>query len=111
MQDVQSEIERSDKRFWRYFSRMNYLWITISLITLIIATDGTFKEHPGYLHDWHLFAIVALSLVVLSIYMLALFSHSIFKNRQLDWPVPLSWSLPFWLGPYIGFLLLSLIDT
>ena len=111
MQDVQTEIEQGNERFWRYFSRMNYLWTAISLVTLIIAAKSTFQAHPSYIHDWHLFAVVALSLVVLGIYVLALFSHSIFKNRQLDWPVPLFWSLPFWLGPYIGFMLLSLIDN
>ena len=111
MQDVQTEIEQSNERFWRYFSRMNYLWTTISLITLIIAAKSTFQAHPSYLHDWHLFAVIVLSLVVLGIYVLALFSHSIFKNRQVDWPLPLIWSLPFWLGLYIGFLLLSLTDN
>ena len=111
MQNMQTEVERGDERFWRYFSRMNYLWITISLITLISATKNAFQTHPSYTHDWHLFAIVALSLAVLSIYVLALFSHSIFKNRQVGWPLPLSWSLPFWLGLYIGFTLLSLIDN
>ena len=111
MQDVRTEIERGNQRFWRYFSRMNYVWITISLITLITATRSTFQAHPAYIHDWHLLAIVALSLVMLGIYVLALFSHSIFKNRSMDWPLPLVWSLPFWLSLYIGFVLLSLIDN
>lgn len=111
MQDVQTEIERGNERFWRYFSRMNYVWTAISLFTLIIAAKSTFQAHPSYIHDWHLFAVVALSLVVLGIYVLALFSRSIFKNHALDWPLPLVWSLPFWLSLYIGFTLLSLIDN
>ena len=111
MQNVQTEIEQGNERFWRSFSRMNYVWITISLITIIIAAKGTFQAHPAYLHDWHLFAVAALSLIVLSIYFVALFCHSIFRNRQLGWPLPLFWSLPFWLSLYIGFMLLSLIDN
>ena len=111
MHDVQTEIEQANERFWRSFSRMNYIWIAISLATLIIAAKSTFQAHPAYMHDWHLFAVVALSLVVMGIYVLALFIHSIFKNRQLDWPLPLFLALPFWLGLYIGFLLLSLIDN
>jgi signal transduction histidine kinase len=111
MQNVQTEIEQGNERFWRIFSRMNYIWITISLITLIIAAKSAFQAHPSYLHDWHLFAIVALSLEVLGVYSLALFSHIIFKNRHLGWPLPLYWSLPFWLSLYIGFTLLSLINN
>ncbi|HET9999270.1 MAG TPA: sensor histidine kinase, partial [Ktedonobacteraceae bacterium] len=76
-----------------------------------IAAKGTFDAHPAYLHDWHLFAIAALSIVVLGIYFLAMFSRTIFKNHPLDWPLPLVWSLPFWLGLYIGFMLLSLISN
>ena len=111
MRNVRTEIEQGNQRFWRIFSRMNYVWITISLITLIIAAKATFQEHPAYLHDWHLFAVVALSLVVLGVYSLALFIHPIFKNRRLGWPLPLSWSLPFWFTLYAGFMLLSLIDN
>lgn len=111
MQNVQTEIEQGNERFWRIFSRMNYIWITISLITLIVAAKSTFQAYPSYLHDWHLFAIVVLSLLVLGVYSLALFSHIIFQNRQLDWPLPLYWSLPFWFSLYAGFFLLSLIDN
>jgi len=111
MQNVQTEIEQANQRFWRYFSRMNIVWMAISLLTIIIAAKSTFQAHPAYLHDWHLFAISALSLVVLGIYFMALFHRTIFKNRVLAWPPPLSWSLPFWFGLYIGFMLLSLIDN
>ena len=111
MQNMQTEIEQANERFWRYFSRMNYVWIGISLITIIIAAKSTFQAHPAYVHDWHLFAIAALSLVVLGIYFVAMFSRTIFKNCNLVWPLPLAWSLPFWLGLYLGFTLLSLIDT
>jgi signal transduction histidine kinase len=111
MQNVQTEIEQANERFWRYFSRMNYVWISISLITIVIAAKSTFQAHPAYLHDWHLFAISVLSLVVLGIYFVAIFSRTIFKNCNLVWPLPLVWSLPFWLGLYIGFTLLSLIDN
>jgi signal transduction histidine kinase len=110
MQNVQTEIEQANERFWRYFSRMNIVWTAISLITIIIAAKSTFQAHPAYLRDWHLFAIAALSLVVLSIYFLALFQRTIFKNRALVWPPPLSLTLPFWFGLFIGFTLLSLID-
>ncbi len=111
MQNLQTEIEQANERFWRYFSRMNYVWISISLITIVIAAKSTFQAHPAYLHDWHLFAIAALSLVVMSIYFVAIFSRTFFKNCNLAWPLPLVWSLPFWLGLYIGFTLLSLIDN
>ncbi len=111
MQDVQTEIEQANERFWRYFSRMNYVWISVSLITIIVAANGTFQDHPTYLHDWHLFAIAVLSIIVLGVYFVAMFSRTIFKNRVLAWPLPLSWSLPFWLSLYIGFALLSLIDN
>ncbi|MGH2494248.1 MAG: sensor histidine kinase [Ktedonobacteraceae bacterium] len=111
MQNVQCEIEQADERFWRSFSRMNIVWTAISLITIIIAAKGTFDAHPAYLHDWHLFAIAALSLVVLGVYFLAMFSRFIFKNYAVEWPLPLVWSLPFWLGLYLGFMLLSLIDN
>ncbi len=111
MQDVQTEIEQANERFWRYFSRMNYLWMTVSLITLIIAAKSTFQEHPAYLHDWHLLAIVALSLVMMGIYCLALFNRVFFKSRALQWPPSLSIALPFWCSLYIGFVLLSLIDN
>src|SRR5579859_6070389 len=111
MQNMQTEIEQANERFWRYFSRMNYVWISISLITIIIAAKSTFQAHPAYVHDWHLFAIAALSLLVLGIYFVAMFSRTIFKNCDLVWPLPLAWSLPFWLGLYLGFTLLSLIDT
>ena len=47
MQNVQTEIEQSNERFWRYFSRMNYVWISISLITIIIAAKSTFQAHPA----------------------------------------------------------------
>src|ERR1700726_4582517 len=103
MQNVQNEIEQGNERFWRSFSRMNIVWIAISLITIIIAAKSTFQAHPAYLHDWHLFAIAALSLVVLGIYFLALFHWTIFKNRVLAWPPPLSLALPFWFGLFIGF--------
>jgi signal transduction histidine kinase len=111
MQNVQSEIEQANERFWRYFSRMNIVWMAISLITIIVAAKSTFQAHPAYLHDWHLFGIAALSLVVLGIYFLALFQRTIFKNRALAWPPPLSLSLPLWFGLFIGFTLLSLIDN
>src|SRR5689334_9596147 len=111
MQDVQSEIEQANERFWRYFSRMNYLWMTVSLITLIIAAKSTFQEHPAYLHDWHLFAIVVLSLVLMGIYCLALFNRVFFKSCALQWPPSLSIALPFWCSLYAGFVLLSLIDN
>jgi signal transduction histidine kinase len=111
MQNVQTEIEQGNERFWRSFSRMNIVWIAISLITIIIAAKSTFQAHPGYLHDWHLFAISALSLVVLGLYVLALFSWTIFKGRVPGWPLPLTWSLPFWFSLFIGFTLLSLIDN
>jgi len=111
MQNVQTEIEQGNKRFWRSFSRMNIVWITISLITIIIAAKSTFQAHPAYLHDWHLFAVAALSLLVLGIYFLALFHWTIFKNRVLAWPPPLSLALPFWFGLFTGFTLLSLIDN
>ncbi len=111
MQNVQTEIEQGNERFWRSFSRMNIIWIAISLITIIIAAKSTFQAHPAYLHDWHLFAIAALSLVVLGIYFLALFHWTIFKNRVLAWPPPLSLALPFWSCLFIGFALLSLIDN
>ena len=86
MQDVQTEIERGNERFWRYFSRMNYVWMVVSLVTLIIAAKGTFQDHPTYLRDWHLLAIVALSLVMMGIYCLALFYRVLFKSRALQWP-------------------------
>lgn len=111
MRNVQNEIERANERFWRSFSRMNIVWTAVSLITIIIAAKSTFDAHPAYLHDWHLFAIAALSLVVLGVYFLAMFSRTIFKNHPLDWPLSLAWSLPFWFGLYIGFTLLSLIDN
>jgi signal transduction histidine kinase len=111
MQDMQTEIEQANERFWRSFSRMNYVWISISLISIIVAANSTFQAHPTYLHDWHLFAIAVLSLIVLGIYFVAIFSRTIFKNRVLAWPLPLFWSLPFWLSLYIGFALLSLIDN
>lgn len=111
MRNVQNEIERANERFWRSFSRMNIVWTAVSLITLVIAAKSTFDAHPAYLHDWHLFAIAALSLVVLGVYFLAMFSRTIFKNHPLDWPLSLAWSLPFWFGLYIGFTLLSLIDS
>jgi signal transduction histidine kinase len=111
MQNVQTEIEQANQRFWRYFSRMNIVWTAISLITIIIAAKSTFQAHPGYLHDWHLYAIAALSLIVLSIYILALFQWTIFKGRILTWPPPLSRSLPFWSSLFVGFILLSLFDN
>jgi signal transduction histidine kinase len=111
MQNVQTEIEQANERFWRYFSRMNIVWTSITLITIIIAAKSTFQAHPAYFHDWHLFAISALSLVVLSIYVLALFHWTIFKGHITSWPPPLSWSLPFWASLFIGFTLLSLIDN
>jgi signal transduction histidine kinase len=111
VQDVQTEIERSNERFWRYFSRMNYIWIMVSIVTLVIAANATFQDHPAYLHDWHLLAIIALSLVVLGIYGLTLFHRNFFKNRPLRWPPSLSLALPFWCSLYAGFVLLALIDN
>lgn len=111
MQNVQTEIERGNERFWRYFSRLNYLWMAISLFTLVIAANGTFQEHPAYLHDWHLLAIVALSLVMMGIYCLALFNRVFFKSQGVEWPPSLAISLPLWCSLYVGFVLLTLIDN
>lgn len=111
MQDMQTEIEQDNERFWRYFSRMNYVWIAITLVAIITAAHNAFQIHPTYLHDWHLFAIAALSLAVLGIYCLALFHRIIFKDYSAGWPLPLALSLPFWCGLFSGFVLLSLIDN
>ncbi len=112
MQNMQSQIERANERFQRNFFKMNIVWIGVSLITITVAANGTFQHHPAYLHDWHLFAIAGLSIVVLSVYVLGILGRSIsWKPRPTTWPAPLSWSLPTWITLYTGFMLLSLIDS
>src|SRR6185312_11769646 len=92
------------------FRMFNYIWVIISVISVTSSVYSVLSGRPDYLHDWHAFAIIGLSLLVLLTYAFGLFSSYVFAEPH-KWPPAFHRALIFWLSIYIGILLLSQIDT
>lgn len=106
---MQAEVDRTNKRFRRFFLMMNIFWVAVSAISLSSSAYYAISSKPGYLHDWHGAAIIMLSLIVLAIYTTGLLPRTLFKWGG-QWPPSLRFSLPYWLSIYSGITLLTLID-
>lgn len=86
------------------FRLMNVVWLIVTVISLTSSAFAAFSDRPSYLHDWHLAAIILLSISMLAIYCVGLF------RSHYQWPPPLSYALPRWLSLYILVTLLTLIN-
>ena len=107
---MQAEVERSNRRFQRFFGLINVIWVIVSILSLTLEAYYAFKDKPAYLHDWHGVVIILLSLSVLAIYCAGLYSTSVFRRHE-PWPPPLRRSLPYWFSVYLGVSLLALINA
>ena len=102
--DTNASYNIATDSFQRIFRVTNVIWLVVSIISLTSSAFAAFSDQSGYLHDWHLPAIILLSISMLSIYFTGLFK---FYDQ---WPPPISYALPRWLSLYVLVTLLTLID-
>ncbi len=110
MQDMQIDVTRENHRFQSRFKAMNFMWVGISLLSIVLSSYFAFSNHPGYVHDWHAPAIILLTTLTLSLYSAAIFSSIIFKQGE-NWPPPFRRAFIYWCCIAFSITLLSLIDA
>lgn len=103
--DLSTQLEQKELQFQRNFARMNTIWILISALTLGSTSYAVLSSRAGFLSDWHLFAIIGLSLAIILLFLLAV------RIQPHIWPRPFRLIIPAWGSIYLCVLLLILLDT
>ena len=95
----------SNEEFQHKFRRFNLIWLGILTIYMGVFVFGILLNKPSYLHDWHAITIIALSSLMIVIYLI--------RVRVLDnqWPPRLFFALSTWLSMYLVVILLATIDS
>jgi signal transduction histidine kinase len=95
----------SNEEFQHKFRRINLIWLAVLTIYMGVFVFAILLNKPSYLHDWHAITIIALSSLMIAIYLM--------RVRILDnqWPPRLFFALSTWLSMYLVVVLLSTIDS
>src|SRR5579884_2540322 len=104
--NINTSLNLSNERFYRIFQRLNVMWLIIATFSLTSSALSAFSTRPSYLHDWHVFAIILLSISMLAVYFVGAFRY----GAGSGWPPPLRYALARWLILYVLVTLLTLID-
>ena len=104
--DLNTSLNLANERFYRIFRRVNVMWLVIAIVSLTSSAIAAFSARPSYLHDWHVIAIILLSISMLVIYFAGVFRH----HANYQWPPPIRYALTRWLCLYLLVTLLTLID-
>ncbi len=104
--DINTSLNLANERFYRIFRRVNVMWLVIAIVSLTSSAIAAFSARPTYLHDWHVIAIILLSISMLVIYFAGVFRH----HANYQWPPSIRYALTRWLCLYLLVTLLTLID-
>ncbi|MBV9229459.1 MAG: sensor histidine kinase [Chloroflexi bacterium] len=104
--NINTSLNLANERFYRIFQRLNVMWFVIASFSLTSSAISALSARPSYLHDWHVFAIIFLSISMLAVYFVGAFRY----RATSGWPPPLRYALTRWISLYVLVTLLTLID-
>ncbi|GCE20101.1 sensor histidine kinase [Dictyobacter kobayashii] len=99
------DVEKDNALFFRISRRVITMFTVLICIYLTASTYVILINNPSYLQNWRGITCIVLTVLALLIYI-AQFCISL----KMDWPPPLRYAAPLWVGLYLIVLLLTLIN-